>query len=143
MSKKRKPNRKPGRITSHVPGCPDPMHRLVMLAGTKRVKAACNHGWPIPIAVFDALLDLPDAMHPQAVRILGEMQPGARTAEQMEFSLDNASGVLLAIFASLCSEYACSSCKAHRHCDRSDPVACWCPECDPELDDDYRAWAAR
>jgi hypothetical protein len=138
MSNRRKPRR--GRLTDFVPDCPDPMHRLVMLAGTHNVKELTDHGWPMPIAVFDALLDLPANMHPRAVQIMHDMQPGDRTAEQLKFSLDNASQMLFAFFSGLCQEYACASCKTERHCNRADPIACWCPACDPELDDDVREW---
>jgi hypothetical protein len=44
MSNRRKPRR--GNVADYVPDCPDPFHRLVMLAGERRVKEATDHGIP-------------------------------------------------------------------------------------------------
>jgi hypothetical protein len=111
------------------------MHRLIMLAGQKEVRYLADHGWPMDIAIFNELLDLPESVHPQAVRLMHDMQPGHRTREQLDFSLTHATEVLFAFFTGLCDHHACASCKADHHCERDDPIACWCTKCDPELTD--------
>jgi hypothetical protein len=114
------------------------MHRLVMLAGQQEVKDLTDHGWPPAIAIFNELLELPEHMHPQAVRLMHDLQPDLHTPEQLDFSLAHATEVLYGFFNGLCQDHACPSCKADRHCGRDDPIACWCITCDPELDDDTR-----
>jgi hypothetical protein len=141
MSNRRKLGR--GRVTDFAPNCPDPMHQLVMLAGPRRVKELTAYHWPLDMAVFDALLDLPESKHPAAVRLLHKIQPADRTPEQFKESLEHATEVLYALYFGLADEHACGECKAGQHCDRADPVACWCTKCDPELDDETREAISR
>jgi len=72
---------------------------------------------------------------------LHEWDPGQRTQEQLKASVDSATQVLAGLYFGVCQGLACRSCKADRHCGAG-RVACWCPACDPELNDDESEWAA-